>query len=240
MRYIRNFDPKQISNSDSGQWVIEPKEQIGCSLKIRRGADGGGIVSRPYERFALVLAGEAWLQCAESREPAPAGSAIFIPSGQPGNIGGSLGALLVEIEAEAQSSSANARVVKVDPSRFEGTSFAHQTLIDRTIGACSMRINTLRVQPGAGSPDFHIHASAQMYIMLEGEMTIDVGRTRFQAGPNSIVVLPPGVVHRNFNGTTEVERHMSLLVPEPIQGAIFDYAVQIHEHEAALMERAPT
>jgi len=132
-----------------------------------------------------------------------------------------------------------AHVIRVDESRFEGMGFAYQSLADRSTGCRSLRLNLLQVQPGAGSPDFHIHAFAQLYVILDGEMTIDVGRARLRAPRHSIVCLPPGVVHRNFNASNAVERHISLLVPEPQQGEIFDYAVDIHEHEATMLAGIP-
>lgn len=67
-------------------------------------------------------------------------------------------------------------------------------------------------------------------------MTIDVGKKRQVAGAHTLVFFPAGVVHRNFNASDMVERHITLLVPEPGEGEIFDYAVIIHEHEAKLLE----
>lgn len=239
MRYVRPFEPGNLKPGEASNWLIAPEEEAGCSLRLRR----GGVKTAPTrisaERFALVLKGTATCEGGEGAAPVRTGSLVFIPAGRPGAVSGDADAWWIEIEASAPDGTGEARVIDVDPTRFEGKGFAHQPLADRTTGASSMRINILQVQPGAGSPDFHIHAFAQMYVILEGEMTIDIGKARVRAPQNSIVVLPPGVVHRNFNASAGLERHVSLLVPEPKPGQVFDFAIDIHTREAQLLERIP-
>jgi mannose-6-phosphate isomerase-like protein (cupin superfamily) len=240
MRYVRPFDPSSLSPGTTSDWIVSPAEEMGVSMRLKRGGDLAPLRTEAgVERFALVLLGEAVLEQVTGRLPAARGSLAFIPAGQPGAVSGNADAVWVEIEASAAPGHALPAVASLDPARFEGAGFAYQRLADRSTGVRSMRVNTLQVQAGAGSPDFHIHTFAQLYVVLDGEMTLDVGRARLRAGPNSIVCLPPGVVHRNFNASDTVERHVSLLVPEPIEGAIFDYAVRIEEREAQLLTRLP-
>jgi mannose-6-phosphate isomerase-like protein (cupin superfamily) len=240
MRYVRPFNPQAVSVGGTSPWLVFPEEEIGCSIRLRRGGGATAVTSLPVERFALVLSGEAILERPSSREPAPTGGLVFIPAGQPGGVSGNSDTCWIEIEAAAGPGSTAPCVIKVDPTRFEGKGFAYQSLADRSTGAHSMRVNVLRVEPGSGSPDFHIHSFAQLYLILEGEITLDVGRARLRAGSNSVVCLPPGVVHRNFNASGRVERHVSLLVPEPAQGEILDFAVEIHNKEATLIQSLPT
>lgn len=239
MRYVRPFDPQQVSAGQTSPWLISPDEDLGCAVRVRRGGGGGDTAAKPYERFVLVLEGEAVLEGPNGRQSAAKDSMVFIPAGQPGGVSGDADASWIEIEAKAEAGSTQPQVITTDPSKFEGQGFAYQALADRKMGSQSMRINVLQVQPGSGSPDYHIHMFSQIYVIQEGEMTLDVGRARVRAGRNSVVVLPPGVVHRNFNGSNAVERHISLLAPEPLEGEIFDYAVSIHDEEAELMTVAP-
>lgn len=239
MRYVRPFDPQAISAGETSSWLVAPEEEVGCSIRLRRGGGRTASTSVPVERFALVLAGEATLENPAGRHPAPTGCLVFIPAQQSACVSGDANACWIEIEAQAGPGSTASQVIKVDPSRFEGEGFAYQSLADRSMGAQSMRLNVLQVQPGSGSPDFHIHAFAQLYVIQEGEMTLDIGRARVRAGRNSIVCLPPGVVHRNFNASSRMERHVSLLVPEPAEGAIFDFAVHIDNKEAQLLKTVP-
>lgn len=239
MRYVRPFDPQQVPAGQASSWLIAPEEQAGCAIRLRRGGGSASPTSVPVERFAWVLSGEALLEGPTGRQVAPTGCLAFIPAEQAGCVSGDANACWIEIEASASPATATPEVIKVDPSRFEGGGFAYQSLADRSTGVQSMRVNILQVQPGAGSPDFHIHAFAQLYVILEGEMTLDIGRARVRASRNSLVFLPPGVVHRNFNASGKLERHVSLLVPEPPEGAIFDFAVHIDEKEAVLLQGIP-
>jgi quercetin dioxygenase-like cupin family protein len=241
MRYVRPFDLQGISCAATSPWIIAPEESLGFSLRIRR---GGGTptpasVCGAAERFAVVLAGEVSVASDASKQLASTNSVAFIPAGRAAAFAGDSNAYWVEVEAAAQPQATATSVGQYDPAKFEGEGFAYQLLMGRQFGAQSMRMNMMQVQPGAGSPDFHIHAFTQAYIILDGVLTIDVGRARHQAPRNSIVCLPPGVVHRNFNAANEVERHISFLAPEPQPGAIFDYAVDIHEVEAEIMKSMP-
>lgn len=239
MRYVRPFELANLGPGQASNWLIAPDEEAGCAVRLRRGGAKTAPTTASAERFALVLKGTATCEGNDGAVPVRTGSLVLIPAGKPGAVSGDADAWWIEIEAPAPEGTGNARVIDVDPAKFEGGGFAYQSLADRTTGAGSMRINVLQVQPGAGSPDFHIHAFAQMYVILDGEMTIDIGKARISAPRNSVVVLPPGVVHRNFNGSSHLERHVSLLVPEPKPGDIFDFAIDIHEHEAQLMEKVP-
>lgn len=117
----------------------------------------------------------------------------------------------------------------LDPSKFKDTGFTHQPLIDRGAGAKTMRMNSMQVQPGAGSPDCHIHAFTQIYLIQDGEMTIEIGRSRVKAGRTPLCSSPPAL--SIATSSTSIERHVSLLVPEPSQSGTFDYAITIHDRE---------
>lgn len=243
MRYVRPFDIDAASPAPD--WLVAPQEEIGCAIRIRRGGGEQPSPSRePIDRFALVLAGSARLIGAEGPLAARTGDLIFIPAGTQGAVAGDADGVWADIEAVlpegvTPAADATARVITVDPTRFEGQAFAYQSLIDRSLGAQSLRMNVLQVQPGGGSPDWHIHAFAQIYIITEGEMTVDIGNRRQTAKAGTLIFFPAGVVHRNFNASAAIERHVTLLVPEPQEGAIFDYAVSIHQHEAELLKELP-
>ncbi|HKQ80593.1 MAG TPA: cupin domain-containing protein [Steroidobacteraceae bacterium] len=245
MRYVRPFDIGNLKKAHYGDWLLALSEGTGVSVRpCRGGGEASPTRSAGIERYALVIEGEARLVAGNQSHRARRGELIFIPAGIPAAVTGDGDTVWAEIEAPVADSSqaaksGEARVIPIDQSKFEGQGFAYQSLIDRTGGAQTLRMNVLQVQPGAGSPDYHIHAFAQIYLIQEGEMTIDVGRKRLVAGANSLVVLPPGVVHRNFNSSGAIERHVSLLVPEPREGEIFDFAVTIHDKEAELLRQIP-
>lgn len=223
-----------------------------CQLRLVRGG-AGGPGSAPFDRFCFVLAGAPVLRGQDAAQALKVDALVFAPARSVLDLAGEADSLWLEILVTPDAGAAGristtalhdasappVRVVEADRANFEGSGFAHQALIDRASGSRGVKINLLEVQPGSGSPDFHIHRFDQIYLVLEGEMRVDIGKTRMTAGPMTLVYLPAGVVHRNFNAGPGVERHISLLVPEPAEGAIFDYAVEILDREAELMTQIP-
>jgi mannose-6-phosphate isomerase-like protein (cupin superfamily) len=246
MRPIRPFDLDAIKPGEATEWLVGPADDVDVNLRIMRGSnDNDASETRSEEeRFALVLEGEVKLVSGGSDQTAKSGELLFIPAGVDGVFRGDSTAVWADISAplknEPRLEKSGAKIVPIDPEKFEGGGFAWQPLIDRGSGSETMRMNVLQVAPGSGSPDYHIHAFCQIYIIQEGEITVDIGKRRYRAGPNNVVFLPEGVVHRNFNASDTVERHVSLLVPEPKEGDIFDFSVTIHETEAEIMTEIPT
>lgn len=243
MRYVRPYDIDALSPGGVTPWIIGPEDGAGCVVRGRRGGGDSAAdrVTPDAERLALVLSGEARLETLGATKLARAGDALLIPAGVEGEIVGDASTTWLDITAPVSEPALrqDAAVFSLDPSRFEGEGFAYQRLAERAAGATTMAMNLIQVQPGSGSPDFHIHHFAQIYLIQEGEMTIDIGRRRLRAGPSTVVFLPEGVVHRNFNAADGIERHVSLLAPEPREGEIFDYAVTISEREAELLTKPP-
>lgn len=243
MRFLRPFD--RSHGGAAAEWLVPPEERIGCTIRVcRRGWVTAPEVDKAADRFLYVLAGTVDLITGEGSATARPGDLVFLPAGAHARAEGGDTTVWVEArgllpEGAGPDPAATARVIAVDPTKFEGQGFAYQSLVDRTGGAQAMRMNVLQVQPGSGSPDWHIHAFTQMYVITEGEMTVDIGRRRQVAGPGTLVIFPAGVVHRNFNAGVSVERHVTFLVPEPGEGEIFDYAITIHDEEAKIMTSLP-
>lgn len=97
-----------------------------------------------------------------------------------------------------------------------------QKLLDKTTGGESCSVSYVRTPPGGGSPEgLHTHAVDQIFYILAGSMTIEVDGDTFEAGPDSLVVFPAGVPHRNWNGTDSEARHLNICAPAPEPGAPF-------------------
>jgi len=117
-------------------------------------------------------------------------------------------------------------VVQVDLTTFpEG--FHSRRLATSATGIDSCMVLYSRVPPGHHGPKLHTHPVDQIYFVLDGSLEIQVGNKKMTAGPRSLVVLPAGTLHANFNPGPGVERHIALLVPEPPDGARLDYGVEI-------------
>jgi len=182
MRYVRPFDPDLLAAGEASAWLLAPDEDAGCTIRVcKGGGTKSGSIAEPFERFALILAGEATLRSAAGTTTARQDDLIFVPAHQSASVSGTASTAWIEICATVDGSSATTkgacRVVKVDESKFSVIGgLAYLSLIDRDCGSGSLRMNFAKLQPDGASPDFHIHQFNQIYLILEGEETVDIGR----------------------------------------------------------------
>ena len=58
----------------------------------------------------------------------------------------------------------------------------------------------IRTPPGKGSwRGMHTHPFEQLYYVLEGTLSFEVGGRKFEASAGQLVVIPAGVPHENTN-----------------------------------------
>src|SRR3954465_913830 len=82
-----------------------------------------------------------------------------------------------------------------------------------TGGTIQMRIDS--TLPGQGGPKPHVHKFQQVYFSIEGQTAVEYGLNEFVLPKYSIAIIQPGVVHTNSNKTSAVERHITVLMPQP-------------------------
>jgi mannose-6-phosphate isomerase-like protein (cupin superfamily) len=70
-----------------------------------------------------------------------------------------------------------------------------------------------RIACGGAGPALHIHPCDQYYFMCRGSMKIQLRHDVHDAGPGSLVHIPAGVPHCNWNVAAETEVHLELLAP---------------------------
>jgi mannose-6-phosphate isomerase-like protein (cupin superfamily) len=204
-----------------------------CS-RVPPGHHGPKLHTHPADQFYYVMSGEMNLQLGTDIFKVGPETLVFIPQGTPHCNWNTSAAEEVHFEfivpapAEGVPLVSPAEPRKVEDAAslirplkreaFASGGFAVQQLAGRASGSSHVAFNIAQVQPGASGPDSHIHSFDQLYYVIEGTMQVEVGLKRFTAGPNTLVVLPAGVVHRNWNEGPGVERHIALLVPEHKQG----------------------
>jgi mannose-6-phosphate isomerase-like protein (cupin superfamily) len=71
------------------------------------------------------------------------------------------------------------------------------------------------VPPHRSGPPLHVHEFDQFYFVLSGVLSVEIGLSRMDVGPNNLIVLPAQVPHRQWNERDEVEHHLTILAPEP-------------------------
>jgi mannose-6-phosphate isomerase-like protein (cupin superfamily) len=75
-----------------------------------------------------------------------------------------------------------------------------------------------RVAEGGHAADRHIHDADQVYYVAEGQMQLELGTTRYHVEPNSLVFIPAGLPHRNWNEGPGTEFHFEIIVPSSRPG----------------------
>lgn len=100
-----------------------------------------------------------------------------------------------------------------ESARFPGFALNHVLQNPSPCDFAAMYVGM--VQPGSGGPGTHVHAFDQFYFVLDGELSVEVGLDRHTVGAMSLVTIPAGVPHRQWNEGSAVERHIALNTPTP-------------------------
>ncbi len=103
-----------------------------------------------------------------------------------------------------------------EESRFAG-------ICHRKLDAQNMSVVRYVYQPGSVYPP-HSHAEEQVTVVLSGEIEFDVGGRQVLAGPDTVLVIPPWVVHgARVRGDVPVVS-MNLLSPRRTQPIVYQSA----------------
>jgi mannose-6-phosphate isomerase-like protein (cupin superfamily) len=100
-----------------------------------------------------------------------------------------------------------------------------QALAGPGSGSTHTVINYMQLDPGKAGPGTHIHYFDQYYLVLEGELTVEVALEKHVAGPRTLVVLPAGAPHRQYNEGSVTEKHLAVLSPAPERFQAWDRGV---------------
>ncbi len=107
-----------------------------------------------------------------------------------------------------------------DVSTFPADKFATQFVAGPSSGLDSAIIGLSHVPPQGNGPGLHIHSVDQIYFILKGEMSLQLGTETFTTGANSLVLIPAGTPHRNWNPSSQEEMHLELIVPAPVDALV--------------------
>jgi mannose-6-phosphate isomerase-like protein (cupin superfamily) len=221
--------------------VSQLESVMTLGARVAPGGCGPGLHYHASDQFYFVLDGDARVQLGAEEHDVPAGSLVFVPAGvahrswndRQANelhlefLVPSIGAgrpLLMPVAdvSEAPGSDVAPFVTRIDDERFAAgareSGFAVQQLVDRSQGVTSCAINAILVNPGGAGPSTHIHTFDQLYFILEGELQVEVALQRHVAPRHSLVVLPAGVPHTQWNEGPGREIHLAVLAPAPEAG----------------------
>jgi len=204
--------------------------------RMPAGARGPALFTLPVEHYYVVLSGRMTVQIGTETFVAGPMTGVVVPAEAPHAVwnAGTEPEAHLEAIAPAPSRDLMAMLKPAQPRKVENaakcirpvTVPAARDLKPGLNGALFTNRdqgspNTVRLDstmPGSGGPATHVHRFEQVYFMVEGTTTILYGADRFKASKNDIVILNPGVVHTNVNESGMPERHLTLLLPQNVDG----------------------
>jgi mannose-6-phosphate isomerase-like protein (cupin superfamily) len=252
MEYVRPVDFGAFRPTEfHSQFIGDDKSDVtSCTLICTRVPPGTGTPSvhiHTGDQFYYILKGEMNLHLGDNHLTAGAGDLIFIPQSVPHRNWNSSNDEEIHFEliapgippgmarsyrigdpdpnAQLKPMKSDHYIRHIDQSKFNPSEFSTIVMADRTTGSMHCRINLVRIPPKKSGPGMHVHTFDQFYYVISGTMQLEIGGQKHDAGPNTYVVLPAGVPHRNWNEGTEPEVHIAVLVPEPFPGARADVPV---------------
>lgn len=245
MRYIRPLSEESYAplgpNGFEASIVNQLESVMTLAARTAPGGCGPGLHFHAVDQFYVILEGEATVQLGADEHVVPAVSLVFVPAGVahrswnhtagpeqhielfvPSMPAGRPLLTLVDDFSEAPGSDVEPFIATIIDEAFEAnmrpTGFSVQPLADRERGVTSVLINAAQVNEGGAGPGMHIHTFDQLYFVLEGELQIDVAGERHAAPRHSLVVLPAGVPHTQWNDGPGREVHLAVLTPYPEAG----------------------
>lgn len=262
MRYVIPFDFAELPVETQRHVLIGPDSgfsecQIAC---CRMAPMSPPSPSRALQLDCLLfaLSGEVSVHLGAEPIRLEPRSLLRIPQGTPHSIGntGSVEATWIEIKAPGGKASGPGASVQsyttADPkqhlirkAQFSNTGspsvgFEYTFLASRAFGSEGIAVNVARVHPGHQGPDYHIHTFDQFYVLLQGELTVDIGFHRYHVAAPSLVILPAGIVHRQRNDGPGVEEHLAIISPEPPEGERLDHQIAMPPAPAVAVSRNRT
>jgi len=208
--------------------------------RMAPGARGPGLFTLPVEHYYVVLSGKMTVQIGTDTFTAQPMTGVVIPADVPHTVWNADAQPEAHLEAIAPAPSRDllAMVKPAQPRKVDNAAqyirriavpaakdlkpgLNGQVLTNRSMGSA----NTVRLDstmPGSGGPATHVHRFEQVYFFVEGSTTIVYGADKRKASKNDIVILAPAVVHTNVNESGAPERHLTLLLPQPEDGAPAD------------------
>lgn len=252
MRFIRPFEGADFADTAFKGYrnifaaYLESVTVVGARVAV--GGCGPDLHYHESDQFYFILQGETNVQLGTDRHVAPAGSLVFVPAGvahrnwNDGDVEemhfemivptirpGRPLLIFVDTPADAPGSDVAPYVQALDGSAFAESKrfagFGLQCLADASSGVTSCIVNAAQVAPGKAGPGTHIHDFDQLYFVLSGELHVEVALQHHVATKHTLVVLPAGVPHRQWNEGPDPERHLAVLVPAPSPERPWDSAV---------------
>jgi mannose-6-phosphate isomerase-like protein (cupin superfamily) len=208
--------------------------------RMAAGVHTGALYALPVDHTYLVLSGKLNVQLGTDRFIAGPDTLVLVPAGVPHRVWNegaepetdfqvvtpapSRDLVSMMKPATARKIDNAAQYVRPAPhlDKLAGgqghDSLNERVLASRATGSQYVLERLNDVLPGGGRTEPHIHPFDQAYFIRQGTMTVQYGLANYEAGANTLVLLPAGVVHNNLNNGTSPQSTITILLPEPEKG----------------------
>lgn len=209
--------------------------------RMAAGAHGPALFTLPVEDDYVVLSGKMSVQIGTDKFVAGPYTAVIIPANTPHavwnaeadpeahfevissanphkDLSRDLMSMLRPAHATKVENAARCiREIKIVAASDLKPGLNAQTWTDLARGS-PIQIRLDSALQGNGNTKTHVHLFEQVYFGTEGDMGLTYGLEGLTVKRGDIAIIPPGVVHANAV-TTAVERHITLLLPQPPAGS---------------------
>jgi quercetin dioxygenase-like cupin family protein len=259
MQYVRSFDPLQTVDTGfpgyRAQFLSRLESALMIASHIDEGGCGPGLHYHHSDQMYYLLEGSMNVQLGHQIHRIDAGTFVFIPAGLahrnwndgpgpethfemiiPAPAPTAPIALMVDSPDDvpaADRTDHTGYTQSVDPGRLTPAmpGLRLLTMTGPRLGCSNAVVNYMELEPGSAGPNTHIHDFDQYYLVLEGELTVEVALQTHTVTPHTLVLLPAGVPHRQYNSsTTTTEKHLAVLAPPPQPGKPWDHGVDFRRN----------
>jgi mannose-6-phosphate isomerase-like protein (cupin superfamily) len=246
---FRAVDMSPLGKEVSSEIVAGPANGLDSAFliytRMPAGTQGPAMYELPVDHTYLVLSGQLNVQLGADKFVAKPDTLVLVHAGVPHHVwnAGSEPNAVLEVVTPApandlqslmkpaqprkiENAASFIRVAPAIPNNDRGANSQPLAARDTDSGTSHLQERIDNAKPGSGvGPGLHVHPFDQIYFVLAGTMTLQYGVNTFQIMPNTFAIIPTGVVHYNKNNGTVLERHVTLLLPEP-EKEPFDLPVQ--------------
>ncbi|HWD76652.1 MAG TPA: cupin domain-containing protein [Solirubrobacteraceae bacterium] len=237
MRTLRKVDFRAYERQGyEAQYLFNGESCVVIGSNVPPGAAAPPQHVHPVDQLYYIVEGEMNLILGSEHFLAGPDTLVFIPAGTPhhnwneGSVDefhfevlspAPLPSQPVMVPTDSDDAAGRPYLVRpLDADAYDPTlpGFSIQRLLRRSDRSEHMSLYIGSVDAGGAGPGTHVHDFDQFYYVLEGTMNISVGLDSYTATRHTLVVLPAGVPHRQWNEGPGPERHITLLAPEPEPG----------------------
>lgn len=250
MKFVRPLDSAQGFDTGFTGYRAQRLSSLESCLtilsEIQGGGCGPGLHTHKVNQLYYLLDGTMNVRLGRDVYTADAGTLVFIPRGLPHCNWNTSDAPESHFEVLLPAPAAGAPILEmVEEKSFDWSAnlpegqlaktdraalteplpgFYIQPLFPNAPGAPCV-VNYCELDTSASGPGLHVHEFDQYYLVLEGELTVDVALQHHVVPADNLVLLPAGVPHRQYNAGPGRERHLALLAPAPVGGEAWDRGV---------------